>query len=821
MIKNFKKQRKNSKIRKPRYWVIAVTTAGVFFAFTVGNSRALSIAYADNKRSETARAFSVKDEETARRFEIPPGTLGEVLAAFEKITGWRFEIPANVGDIPSPGASGDYTDEQALKQILRETGVTYSFTAPKIIALKLLGPAETVEVVGENSALSSPKYTEPLRDTPQTITVIDKETIEEQGATTLRDVLKNIPGLTVAAGEGGTPAGDNLTLRGFSARNDIYVDGARDLGPQTRDPFNLEQVEVVKGPSSSFTGRGSTGGTINLISKTPGFKPSYNFDVNLGSDKTKRFTGDVNFPLERLGLGDRTAFRLNFMAHDSKFAGRDIIENDRWGIAPTLTFGLGAKSSFTLGYFHLDQKNTSDYGIPWVPATNNVLVDYRDRPAPVPRDTFYGFKDRDFEKLKADLVTFQFNYAFSDNLNLRNQFRYGFSTRDSIATPPRFASNTSTVITREMRAWWTEDETFDNQTDFTARFFTGKIEHALVTGVEFIRENNIRRLRAAPNATTTLLNPNPYDVYTGAIIFTPFVGDITADTQSIYLFDTIKFNKQFEFSGGFRWDRFDAKGVSATATALTPVERVDKLLSYRAALIYKPLPVGSVYISYGTSQNPSLEGLSYSVSSAAVKPEKTYTLEAGTKWDLFDARLLLSGAVFRVDKTNARTPGLPGEELIVLNGRQRVDGLELGATGNFTRNWSVLAGYTYLDSEIVESNTAPTIVNGASFSEVGKELINTPRNSFNLWTTYQFPFRLNVGGGARFVDKRYGNNINTRFVESYWLIDATASYQINKFVDVRLNLNNLTDKFYFDRITGGQVVPGAARSVLFSTNFHF
>lgn len=821
MTKHFKKQRKHSKTRKPRYWVIAVTTAGILFAYTIGNSRALNIAHANDTRSASTRSFSNEDKENARRFEIPSGTLGEVLKAFEKITGWRFEIPNNISDIPSQGVSGDYTDEQALKQILRETGVTYSFTAPKMITLKLQGPAETVEVVDENSSLSSPKYTEPLRDIPQTITVIDKKTIEEQGATTLRDVLKNVPGLTVAAGEGGTPAGDNLTLRGFSARNDIYVDGSRDLGPQTRDPFNLEQVEVIKGPSSSFTGRGSTGGTINLISKTPGFKPSYDFSLNLGSDKTKRLTGDINFPLERLGLGERTAFRLNFMAHDSNYAGREIIENDRWGVAPTLTFGLGSKASFTLGYFHLDQKNTSDYGIPWVPVANTVLVDYHDRPAPVPRDTFYGFKDRDFEKLKADLGTFQFNYAFNDKLNLRNQFRYGFSTRDSVATPPRLANNNSTAITREMRAWFTEDETFDNQTDFTARFTTGKIEHALVTGVEFIRENNIRKLRSAPTATTTLLNPNPFDIYTGTIIFTPFVGDITADTQSIYLFDTIKFNNQFEFNGGLRWDRFDAKGVSATATALTPVERVDKMLSYRAALIYKPIPIGSVYVSYGTSLNPSLEGLSYNTSSAAVEPEKTYTLEAGTKWDLFKNRLLLTGAVFRVDKTNARTIGLPGEPAIVLDGRQRVDGIELSATGNFTRNWSVLAGYTLLDSQIVESNTAPTIVNGVSFSEVGKELINTPRNSFNLWTTYQFPFRLSIGGGARFVDRRYGNNINTRFVESYWLIDATASYQINKYIDLRLNLNNLTDKYYFDRITGGQVVPGAARSVLFSTNFHF
>lgn len=818
MLKNklrAKSGRKNkSAKRRSRYWILSVTTVGVLIAYTVGNSRALNIAHVKDNRAAVERIFSDdRNNPLSKHFQIPPGTLGEVLEAFEKATGWRVIIPDNIKDISSAGVSGDYTEEQALKQILQNTGVTYSFTAPKTVNLKLQGPAETVEVIDKGSSLSSPKHTEPLRDIPQTVTVIDKKTIQEQGATTLRDVLKNVTGVTVTAGEGGNPAGDNLTLRGFSARNDIYVDGSRDLGPQTRDPFNLEQVEIVKGPSSSFTGRGSTGGTINLVSKTPTFSPSYDFSLTFGSDETKRLTGDLNFPLERLGWGDRTAFRLNFMAHDSNYAGREIVENDRWGIAPTLTFGLGAHSTFTLSYFHLDQKNTSDYGIPWVPATNNVLTEYRDRPAPVSRDTFYGFKDRDFEKLKADLGTLTFYHTFNDKLNLRNQFRYGRSTRDSIATPPRFASANSTVINREMRAWWTEDEVWDNQTDFSAAFSTGKIEHALVAGVGFIREKNVRQFRTAPNSPTTLLNPNPFDVYPGIITLSPNIGDITAFTQSFYVFDTAKLHPKFELIGGLRWDRFDAEGKSASATALSPIARVDKMLSYRLGAVYKPIPIGSLYLSYGTSLSPSLEGLSYNTANTAIEPEKTYTLEAGTKWDLFGNRLLLSGAAFSVNKTNARTTGvLPGDPPQVLDGRQRVRGIELSATGNFTRNWSVLAGYTLLESETVESNTP---------DEIGKELINTPRNSFNLWTTYQFTFPLSIGGGARFVDRRFANATNTRFVESYWLIDATASYRVNKFIELRLNLNNLTDKYYFDRIGGGHIVPGPARSVLLTTNFHF
>ncbi len=789
----------------------------------------MNLSYVKNNELKNAANFTVNENGAAKQFVIPPGTLDEVLAAFERATGWRITVPADVQDIASQGVSGNYTEEQALKQILQNTGVVYTIIAPKEVALKLQGPAETVEVVDENSTLSSPKYTEPLRDIPQTITVIDSKTIEEQGATTLRDVLRNVPGLTVAAGEGGNVGGDNITVRGFSARNDIYVDGARDLSPQSRDPFNLEQVEVVKGPSSATSGRGSTGGTINLINKTPGFKPAYNFDVALGSDKTKRVTGDINLPLERLAFfDDRAAFRLNLLAHDSNVAGRDIIENNRWGVAPTLTFGIGSNSTLTLGYFHLAQDNITDYGIPWVPNTNNALVAFRDRPAPISRDTFYGFKERDDEVLKSNLATVTLNHVFNDKMSLRNQFRYGRSTRDSIATPPRFGSVNSSIITREMRAWQTIDEAYDNQTDLTVRFKAFRIEHALVTGIEFVREKNLRYTRAALNASTTLLNPNPFDVYTGTIYRNSLPGDILANTQSVYLLDTLKLHPKFEVNGSFRYDRYNGEGflpptlIVSTAgiptfgTTRTAVSKLDNLFNYRVAAVYKPVEIGSIYASYGTAVNPSLSGLGYeNATVTSLDPEKTNTLEVGTKWDLLNNRLLLSGAVFRVEKTNARTPQLDGT-LQMLDGRQRVNGIELGVTGNITKDWSILTGYTLLDSKIVESNTLPTLVYGIPISEVGKRFINTPRNSFNLWTTYQTPFRLNFGGGARYVDRRYANTINTRFVEDYWLIEATASYQLTKNIDIRVNGYNLTNKFYFDRITGGQIVPGPGRSVLVS-----
>ena len=837
MIKNkfkIKTSRKSKRAkRKPRYWILSATAVGVLVAYTVGSSRALNVAHIKKNRAGISRFYN--DETTRiKKFDIPAGTLGEVLAVFEKETGWRVSVPDNIRDIASAGVSGDYTKEQALKQILQNTGVVYTIIAAQKVTLRLQGPAETVQVVDENSALSSPKYTEPLRDIPQTITVIDKETIEQQGATTLRDVLRNVPGLTMTAGEGGNAAGDNLTLRGFSARNDIYVDGARDLSPQNRDPFNLEQVEVVKGPSSATTGRGSTGGTVNLITKTPNFKPSYNFDLTGGTDKTKRLTGDINMPLERFGLGSQNAFRVSFVGHDSAYAGREDVTNKRYGIAPTLLVGLSQKTTLTLGYFFLGQENISDYGLPFVPVTNKVLVAYRDRVAPVSRGTFYGYSNRDKEYLKSHLGTITLNHVINDNVSVRNQFRYDHSSRDSIATPPRFNNdNSGTLLNRELKAWQTTDQNYDNQTDFTARFKTGFVEHSLVAGSEFIFETSRRHTRSAANGTTNLYNPNPSDVYPGKIYTNPLPGIVKADTQAFYVFDTLKLHPKFELNGGLRYERYDAKGdlppiiILPTATApvifgttRAHVDKTDNLFNVRLAAIYKPIQIGSFYISYGTSSNPSLSGLIYeNASVTSLDPERTKTYEAGTKLDLLKNRLLATAAVFRVEKTNARTPQ-PDGTLQILDGRQRVEGIELGLAGNITDRWNILSGYTLLDSKITKSN-AFTTVNGVRIYEVGHRFINTPRNSFNIWSTYRLPFDVNIGGGGQFVDLRYVNTINTRSVDAFWLFNATASYALNRHIEFRLNANNLASKYYFDRFSGGHAVPGPGRSLLISTGFRF
>lgn len=775
---------------------------GTFVVYTAVGTQTVTVANAQQlpaARSGQATTLSV------RQFDIPPGMLDKVLADYRSVTGLQVELKSpGINDLNSAGAVGRYTLEQALRNILKDTGVSYHFEAGGKVVLEITGPTSTIEVTDTASPLSSPKYTQPLRDTPQTIMVIPKAIIEEQSATTLRDVLRNVPGLTVAAGEGGAPAGDNLTLRGFSARNDIFIDGVRDLGAQARDPFNMEQVEVTKGPTSAIAGRGSTGGTINLVSKMPNLRKAIGGTMNFGTDKTRRGSFDINTPLP-----NRMAFRLNAMGHKSGIAGRDVVDNERWGVAPAFTFGVATPTRLALTYYKLKQDNISDYGIPWVPATNNVLPEYRDRPAPVPRETFYGFRSRDYERLGSDTATIRFEHDFSDNVDFRSQIRYGRSDRDSLASPPRFAGNDTTDINREMRSFIAKDDIWDNQTDLRARFSTGGIEHALVAGGNFSREGNIRQNRTAPNSPTTLLNPNADDIYPGVITVNPIIGDITGKTQALYAFDTVKLGKHWEAVGGLRWERFDVDGVS---TAGAPVARTDTMNSVRAGIVYKPVQSGSIYVSYGTSLNPSLEGLSYVTANTSIEPEKTYTVEVGSKWDVISDRLLLAGAVFRIDKTNARTPGiLPDDPPQVLDGRQRANGFELSATGGITRDWKLLAAYTYIDGKIVRSNTP---------SEVGMYFQNTPKNSFSIWSTYRMK-KLSVGGGPRFMDKRYGNNTNTRYVDAYWTLDALASYPVHEKVDLRLNIYNLNNAYYFDRLGGGHVIPGAARSVMISTAFRF
>ncbi|HWM89631.1 MAG TPA: TonB-dependent siderophore receptor [Thermoanaerobaculia bacterium] len=751
----------------------------------------------------------------ALRFDIPPGPLGTALDAFESAAGVRIEIEDQaIRSLDSPGVSGLLTPDQALAGLLEGTGVDHQFTDPRTVRLGLR-LSETVDVIAQPSP-SSPKYLEPLRDIPQTLTVIPQALIEEQGATTLRDVLRNVTGISIQAGEGGGGLpGDNLTIRGFAARNDIFVDGVRDFGSYTRDPFNIEQVEVAKGPASLYAGRGSTGGSLNLASKTPNLGTAHSATFGLGSGEHSRATLDVNQPIEGI---DGAAFRANLMWTQSDTPGRDAVESRRWGVAPSIAFGLGTPTRVTLSYSHLDQDNVPDYGLPWVPPANVPLADHADKPAPVDFDNFYGLLDRDYEKTVTSLATAEVERDLGDSVTLRSLARYGQSDRDSIITAPRFAGNDSTLINRQLQSRDLEDTITILQNDLTAAFETGGVGHAVVAGIEVARETSDNFSRTGPAAPQAdLFNPDPGARYEGPITRTGARTESTADTGALYVSDTVKLGESWQLTGGLRWDRFDMEFDSVdVAGVLTPFERTDEMLSWRAGAVYKPRPEGSIYVGAGTSFNPSAEaatGLNLSASTVDLEPEKSRGYEIGTKWDLLGSRLSLSAAAFRTEKTNARTPGiLPGDPLTVLQGKQRVDGVELGVSGALGSRWQAFLGYTWMDSEVVESNNP---------AEVGRELANTPEHSASLWTTYRLRSGFEVGGGAQYVGDRFNNNTGTRVAPDYLLFDAMASYDLSERITLRLNVSNLADERYIDRVGGGHFIPGAGRSAALTTALKF
>lgn len=689
-------------------------------------------------------------------------------------------------------------------------------------------PAVTVEGSAQPK-LSSPKFTAPVLDTPQTVVVIPREVFEQQGATTLRDVLRNTPGITFAAGEGGTANGDQMTIRGFDARTDIFVDGIRDAGTYTRDAFNLEQVEVVKGPSSTSSGRGSTGASVNLVSKTPKLETFRAGSAGIGTDDYYRATLDVNQALPDSPIAG-TAVRLNALWQDAGVPGRDVVENKTWAVAPSFALGLGTDTRASISHQHMEQDNIPDYGIPWVPVINGTTVTGVDpslgQPGGKPnvdQSNWYGLVDRDYEKVTSDVTTLNLERDLNPDTTLRNTTRFGRTDRDSIITAPRFVV-TGNVVQPQVRRndWKSRDQVDDisaNNTNLTKAFETGFIEHDLSTGIEVSRERskNLGRDYAVGTVfpTTDAFDPNPNDAFTGVLTHNGAVTATQADTFSVYLFDTLKLSERWQLNGGVRWDRFSVDYMNRTAApalVTTNLSRTDEMFSYKGGVVFKPKPNGSVYFGYGTSFNPSAEGLSLSTATALLEPEENSTYEFGTKWEFFRSRLALNAAVFRTDKTNARTTD-PLTSAVTLAGDQRVQGIELGASGVITENWGVTAGYAYLDSEILGS---------ANATEEGSALSRVPAHSFNLWTTYRLPFGLTLGGGAQYVDEVDRSTTTTNQVApSYLIYSAMASYEVNKNLTLRLNVNNLTDEEYVDRVGGGHYIPGPTRSFVLTAIFAF
>ena len=801
-----KRKRKKNKSLKPQ----PLPSARPFWSFAGALAASAAFgglttpAFAQEPSSPPGRSQAV-----TRTFDIQAGSLRDAINAFARTTGLVVLDPQALSSgLFTAGVTGSYSDEEALRRLLGASGIAYRFTNARTLRLQrvelpaLAGGAvdtlPTIAVEGARERPSSPKYSAPLRDVPQSISIVPQRVMQAQGATSLRDVVRNVPGLTVNAGEGGATPGDNFNLRGFTARGDVFVDGVRSEGGYSRETFNVEQVEVTKGPGSAYIGRGSTGGAINLVTKTPRLARAYDLSAGVGTADFQRATADLNQPLEIAGLPG-AAVRVNAEWQDAGVAGLDRVERNTWGIAPSVAVGLGTSTQLTLDYMHGDQDNTPSYGV----QSQNT-----DGPPAVNTRRFFGLSSLDFERVNADRGNARVEHRFSETLTLRNQLSWG---QEDVRRVVTFANLDAT---RATRSHISVDENLSNLTNLSTGFRTGRVEHAVSAGLEVSHESSYfgsYRL-SAPPPSTDLNNPNPDDPYTGTLTEAPPRRDASANSLALYALETVKLGQRVELSAGLRYDYFDPTyrdtlGVDIAVPGGTESDAV----SWRGGIVYKPRPEGSVYFAYGTSFNPSGERLAYDASGVSgLDPEKNRSFEVGTKWDLVSGRLSTTAAVFRTDKTNARIddPSDPLGQRQVLAGRQRVDGAELGVTGTPVAGWSVFAGYTFLDSEILTSDDP---------AEVGGPLPNTPKHALNLWTTYRLPWELEIGGGARHVSRRVLSP--TASVPPYWSFDAEASYPVAPRVLLRLNLYNLTDEIYYDH--GRFWVPSPGRSVRVSTSLQY
>lgn len=697
-------------------------------------------------------------------------------------------------------------------------------------------PAETtlapVTVTGEQennsyqapAAASSPKFTAPLLDTPKSVTTVPQELIQDRGATSLQDVLRTTPGITLGAGEGGTPNGDRPFVRGYEASTDIFIDGVRDYARGSHETFNLEAVEIVKGPSSAYTGRGGTGGSINLQTKEPMRQRFVEASAGFGNASQWRTTLDGNLP-----FGETGAARLNLMKMGGNVPGRGGVDIDRWGVAPSVAFGLGTPTRLTLSYAHIQNDDMPDQGVPF---RNEARPD-RTTPPNVDRDNFYGRLNTDFRENQFKTGTLKFEHDFSSALKLRNVTRHVQTLNHYLLSRPNFDHCTATAnntpapscytegpdmqFTRSARGWWRASRSLINQTDLHGEFSLAGMKNSYSTGLEFSQEKIYNRTVSGVPRTDrdSLHHPDPHRHYNYALEYGPYTPAGRIRTRSVYFMDTLHLNPQWQLNAGLRRDIFT---VSDNTTG-----RTDAFWNYQLGMVYKPVEYGSVYLSYGTSSNPAGENLGQGGGADGVaggaqirnlRPERSRSWELGTKWDVLNQRLSLTAAIFETRKTDARsTDPLTGE--VTLSGNNRVRGLELGVNGAITPKWSLWAGYTHLDPKVIRYRSGNSVFDGKQMKFVAK-------HSASLWTTYKVLPKLTVGGGATYMGMRYANDANTYKLPSYVRYDAMVRYDATRQLSVQLNLNNIANKPLYDASHVGlfaTVAPG--RSVMLTANYRF
>lgn len=701
--------------------------------------------------------------------------------------------------------------------------------------------------------LASNKFTQPILNQPRTVTVLTREALDDKNAWNLREIGRSTAGVTLGTGEGGNAFGDRFFIRGFDARNDIFVDGIRDPGVNVRENFYTEQVEILRGPGSTFAGRGTTGGAINIVTKQANTISDFVDLKTTGgvSDQTKRVTLDVNKVISPI-----LAVRANGLFQDANVAGRNFVTDNRNGAAGSVVFKPLDNLTLTAQYTHVYLNGLPDFGVPY----NRIY----NRPYPegvVDRFTWYGLVNRDRQSYAQDFGTFVAQYRYSENLMLTSRLRQGTSVIDYIGSLAQGSNFLAGTVTLGAQSRYQVTNVLDNQTEANVNFNTGPIKHEAVVGVEFAREGVSRTTYAGLNSelngvpsvggrlTCNLYLPCNLLPFTGNPYRNPNATNIGVNTSSGYIIETANYQDVVLANGGVRFDDYNIWNRDTFGT--TTAQSHSFMTNYNGGLVLKPLKDVSLYAAYATSTNPvgaELDGgaANYGGLTTAVQifpPQYNRAKEIGVKWQAF-GHLLATAALFRTDVSGAREVN---SGITTGNAAYYVQGADLEVAGNITDRWSVIGGLVLMESKVT---------NSFAYSNVGLQLANVAHESFSLLSKYKFGDLigldlggLELGGQAIYRSKIYGGNnivangatvINTSgfpaptaanpfvnvptILPSYWRFDVFAEANLSKNVGLKLTVMNLFDRTYYDAFYQTatpftQVAPGRAAYLEAHVNF--
>ena len=735
---------------------------------------------------------------------------------------------------------------------------------------------------------ASGKFPEPILNTPKSITVLTKDVLRDQNSTTLKSAVLNTAGVTLGTGEGGNAFGDRFFIRGFDARNDVFLDGMRDAGVSVRENFFTEQVEILRGPGSSFAGRGTTGGAINIVTKQATTEKSfYNMDTTFGTDHTKRVVLDVNQV-----ISPTLAIRAGGLFQDAGVAGRDYVKDDRDGGFVAAKWTPLDTVKLYANYIHTNLHGLPDFGVPYY-RPGSPTSQYRTTaggPYPdfgVSRNNFYGLVNRDYYSIKQDIGTVGGEVSITPDLTLSNKTRFQRSVLDYIGTLPEAPVDNGKTLSLNPQSRYQVTENTANKTEAIYKSYIGGWKNTTTGGVEVSREiASIDRYsglssESLPGGTAggnivgasiyypqfTFANPVINPQWTG------FPTKIAIDTTSAYVINTSNYNDFVILNGGIRYDDYNIKASGFGTQNNRPnvfnsQEQHHGLPNFNLGVTLKPLPFGSVYAAYATSSNPvgaEFDGTSAQYGGLAPAlngnpnqifgPEKNKAIELGTKWELFDRRLLLTAALFQTEKENAResqnfnnttsadtlaklaalgcTYNLPitntptNQSCISAGAAYRIRGIDLGIGGKITDKWSVFGGLVLMQSEVTKS-LVPSAQPLLFPTNVGLKLANVAHQSFSLLSKYQLTDVWEVGAQAVYRSQMYGGTFlaanQGTSIPSYWRFDTFVEAKVNENWRAKLFVANITNKLYYDALYQSAtpfvfVAPGRSVSMVISARF--